>query len=786
MLEFNPSWSLLFDACICVALFWLVHTLARHRPLFRSIGAPVMYIVAALISLPVLYFGKVLSLLASLAIVPWLAIEAYNDTEQPLPRRFKALLATTRILVFVLVIVCLLRPRLVFEEAVAQRPAAVILADVSSSMANKDCPPQATRYQALRQIIEDNAAAIEDIREKYDCRFGVFASTFTRVDDLPPQPVGKRTRIAEVFGKVAEDLRGAKTAGIVMLSDGRNTGLGDPIAAAKRLGAPVFTVCLGASKGSADFSDSSVQNVDCPERVFVGNRATASIRIAYDGIELNRNVKISMHVYNKGDTQPDPEASRSKAVKLPGPGRTIDEEFEYTPTTVGIKRIVVSVEEVANDANAQNNSREIFVRASESALQVRLIEGEVRWEYKFLRRAIAGAENIKLVAINAFLAAESDNAMFLPKDDAGWGEVALIVLGDISADRFTPQQLERIRKFVEDGGALLMLGGFNTLGPGGYGSTAIAKALPVDVKKANVQKLDALQIAPTPKGLEHNILAFGPKDETRKIWKSLPPVSGYTAVSSVKPAAEVLVKTPGGDPVLVVQRYGKGRTAVFAADTTWRWIFNKGKFARYHKAFWRQLVQWLTKSGYGGVGGGVWCETDRLRYLTGDTPILTVRATGAKVERARIAAVITGPGLKLHMPIGEGAGQYVLGLPKPLEKSGEYTVTVTATPPDDVKLKDMKNMTAESRFVAQEIDVESETPGADKKLLEDIAKATGGQFFSREEAGRAFNKVIEQEDTGSKVTKKRYRRLWDNAYMYFALAALLCTEWIARKRKGLA
>ena len=767
---FDPAWSVVFDICVAVALIWLALVLAKTRP-FRAVGPGVLIAAAVILCAPVLWFGKVFSLVTSLAAVPWLAIAAYRDTEQPLPARHRALLSAARIVVFLLVIVCLLRPRLQFEHVFFHRACAVVLADVSASMAGKDCPPEETRYAALTAILEKNREAIDDLRDECDYRFATFAGTFERSEGLPEQPEGLRTDLAGAFSGVMSDLAGAKAAGIVLLSDGRHNGLGDPVAIARRLGAPVFSVCLGSKEDAGASADSSVQNVDCPERVFLQNLASVRIRVAYTGPETDKLIEVSL---SESDRQ-----IGGRRITMPKPGRTVDVELEYMPESEGIKRLVVNVTPADQDPNVRNNTRELFVRASEAALRVIFIEGEVRWEYKFLRRAIGAAANIKLTSVHAFLAHAADRAEFLPKDEQEWSDVSLIVLGDIPAGRFAPAQLERIKKFVAEGGSLLMLGGFNTLGPGGYGSTPLAGILPVDVKATDEQKLDALHVVPTEDGLGHNVLAFGAADQTEAIWKALPPLSGYTKVTGVKPLATVLVETHAHDPILVVQEYERGRTAVFAADTTWRWIFNEGKFARYHKAFWRQLVQWLTRSGYGGARSGIWCETDRLRYLTGDIPTLTIRAGGRQIEDALISATIEGPGVKVERHVGNGPGEHVLAMLKPVAKSGEYEVTATATP------KAGKPLIAKTKFVVQELDIENENPGADPGQLERIAKETGGQVFEKADAGKAFDAVLARSE-GAKLVRPTYKRLWDNVFIYLALCGLLCAEWIARKRRGLA
>ncbi len=768
-LGIDPAWSVVFDVCVAVAFLWLAWTLGRTT--LRAVGARVLAPIAAVLCIPLIWLGEEVSLLASLVVVPWLAIAAYRDTEQPLSRRQKVLLSAARILVFALVIVCLLRPRLEFEDVFYDRACAVVLADVSASMEGRDAPPDATRYAALRAILDENSDAIEELREKCDYRFAAFAGELERVDALPERPPGQRTDLTAAFTGVMRDLAGAKAAGIVLLTDGRHNGFGDPVAAAERLGVPVFPVALGSKEAEVSLADSSVQDVNCPERVFLKNVATVRVRVAYAGPETDKLIAVTLSEGERRIT-----ATR---IRMPVPGKTADVALEYVPETEGLKRLVVDVTPADGDPNERNNRRELFVRASKAALRVILVEGEVRWEYKFLRRAVGTAANIKLTSVHAFLADEGRRAMLLPRTDEEWADVSLIILGDIPAGRFSPAQLERVKRFVAGGGALLMLGGFNTLGPGGYRATPLAGILPVDVAAADEQTLDAVRVVPTDEGLAHTILAFGPADQTKRIWESLPPLSGYTRVSGVKPLARVLVETPAQDPILVVQEYGRGRTAVFAADTTWRWIFNEGKFARYHKAFWRQLVQWLTRSGYGGVGGGVWCETDRLRYLTGDTPLVTVRAGGRQVADADISVRIEGPGLVQDLDVGTGPGQYEVGMLEPVSKSGEYDVTVTAKPPG------AKELVARTKFVVQELDIENENPAADPDALERIAKATGGELFGRADAGKAFDAVLSRHE-GARLVRPTYRRLWDNVFMYLALCGLLCAEWIARKRQGLA
>jgi len=765
MLTFDPAWSVVFDLAVGVAIVWLALELRKLRP-FRRLNIFFAAAVGVAIAAPVVYFGNIISLAASFLAVPALAALAYADTEQPLSFRGRIFLTATRIAVFIVIIICLLRPRLEYEHEQFHKACAYVVADVSGSMDSQDSPPESSRVQTARAILHENDRVLAEISRKFDYRFGIFDEKFERAADAPDSTRGSSTNIADTLSGVARDLAGAKAAGVILLTDGRHNTPGDCVAAAARLGVPVHAICIGGQAGASTAADSAIERLDYSERVFVRNLATFNVRIAYNGPPVRAFADVTLTA--------DGERVAFERVALPEPGKSTAVELRYTPQEIGINNMKLTLSPAENDVNLKNNEREFLMRVTKSALKVLFIEGEVRWEYKFLKRALSGSENIQLICLNAFLA--NDVGSLLPRTKEEWDSLHLVIIGDLPANRLTPAALERLREFVADGGSILMLGGFNTLGPGGYGNTALAKALPVDVDRNDAQSLDALRLEPTRDGVEHDVLRAGTTDETRKMWDILPPVSGYTRVASVKPLARVLVQAPRGEPVLVVQDYERGRAAVFAADTTWRWIFNEGKFADYHRTFWRQLVNWLTKSRYEG-GGGIWVETDRLRYLAGDRPTLKVNATGALGD-AGISVNITGPELNLRIPLGNGAGRYEMRLPQPITRAGEYEVAAFAN-------AEPETFDSTARFVVQDYDIERDAGPPDRELLKSIASATGGKFYERKDAAQAFAELLQQE-SGTTVRKASHRRLCDNAYVYAALCGLLCVEWITRKRRGLA
>jgi uncharacterized membrane protein len=76
-------------------------------------------------------------------------------------------------------------------------------------------------------------------------------------------------------------------------------------------------------------------------------------------------------------------------------------------------------------------------------------------------------------------------------------------------------------------------------------------------------------------------------------WKKAPLLLGYNATKP-KPAAELLLATERGDPLLATWRYGLGQTAAFTSDAKSRWASEWLAWPGFGK-FWTQLVRALMR-----------------------------------------------------------------------------------------------------------------------------------------------------------------------------------------------
>lgn len=155
-------------------------------------------------------------------------------------------------------------------------------------------------------------------------------------------------------------------------------------------------------------------------------------------------------------------------VTLPNPGAT---QFKavFTPET-------------PQDDSIPQNNQSIAVTFVQSQGRVLVIAPSTE-EVEPMRRALIES---KLDAV-VKLPSEAPNSL------VDWTTYDAVVLANVSSDQFTQQQQEDLKNYVHDlGGGLVMVGGPNSFGAGGWIGSPVADALPV--------KLDPPQQRKMPRG----------------------------------------------------------------------------------------------------------------------------------------------------------------------------------------------------------------------------------------------------------------------------------------------
>lgn len=151
-----------------------------------------------------------------------------------------------------------------------------------------------------------------------------------------------------------------------------------------------------------------------------------------------------------------------------------------------------------------------------------------------------------------------------------------------------PNRLTAIKDYVLNGGGLVMIGGYLTFqgidAKGQYAGTAIEDVLPVTLYRHDDRQEN-------PQGVVAHVGDPG-HAITRGIAGEWPALLGYNEVVA-KPDAEVLVRV-GGDPLIAVAEFGKGRSAVFTSDCGPHWAPPPFVDWAGYAPLWNNIANWVS------------------------------------------------------------------------------------------------------------------------------------------------------------------------------------------------
>lgn len=178
------------------------------------------------------------------------------------------------------------------------------------------------------------------------------------------------------------------------------------------------------------------------------------------------------------------------------------------------------------------------------------------------------------------------------------GNYEVVILSDIPADTVllhpdtfergqrTVDRLQLLSSWVSGGGGLLMVGGYMSFsgfeGKARYQNTALAEVLPVTMLGYDDRIEAPAGVVARPLA-SHAVLAG--------IAGAWPPLLGYNRVEGRADALTLLAV--GDDPLLVVNQYGRGRSAAFTSDCSPHWAPAEFTGWEFYGRFWSQLVAWL-------------------------------------------------------------------------------------------------------------------------------------------------------------------------------------------------
>jgi hypothetical protein len=731
------------------------------------------------------------------------AVMSYAGVRGKSTSRDRWVLGGLRATAIVVLLVCLFRPMLLLSAAVPQRNYVGVLIDDSRSMRVADKDGKARSDWVEREFGGPDSALLKSLRQKFIVRLFRFSSGAQRIDSASRLTFAdNQTELGPSIEQARQALDGVPLSGLVVLSDGADnsrTPMGDELLSLRAKSVPIFTVGLGADRFDKDIE---IRRVEASHSVLKGGSLVADLLIrqrGYAGVRVPLDVEDAGHIVARD------------SVTLPPDGDVSPVRITVAANQAGPRSLTFRIPVQPGEQVAQNNAQQALVDVRNAREKILYVEGNPRYEMRFIRAAVAADSNLQLVVLqrtasNKFLRLDVDSPEDLadgfPKTRAELFRYRALIIGDVEASFFTHDQLSMLADFVNvRGGGLLMLGGRHAFSEGGYAGTPVADVMPVvvsgDAVPDSLTFFADLKASLTPAGASHAVSQIGATAAASAArWKTLPTVTTVNHIRAVTPGAVTLITgtTPAGgragdpgvplksyeQPILVYQRYGKGLSVAFPVQDSWSWQMDPNTPADdpAFSRFWRQMLRWVTSDVPDRVV--VSLPTDQInpknpiaiRASVGDS--VFVPRNDAKV----VAHLVSDSGFTRDLPLdwaidrdGEYRGTFTPDQP------GVYGIQVTATLPNGVVMGDTSYVRV-ADLNTEYFDAEMRAP-----LLERIARETGGKFYTPATASTLAEDVALSKHG---VTVVNQMDLWDMPAVLLLLVGLMSAEWAYRKARGLA
>jgi hypothetical protein len=661
-----------------------------------------------------------------------------------------------------------------------------------------------------------------------------------RPDDPAVLTTDWQPALAEALAGAGTDADAAPVLGVVLLTDGQRNGPSDPAPTVARLAArsiPIYPVLIGSTRPPRD---AAIAAVKAPESVYKGDVATIAATLKLDGY-AGRAIAVTLD-------RPGASPLR-QVVNAPADGSRPVVTFRVPMDDVGMVPLSVAIAPLEGDARPDNDRRTVSVQVADDKARVLLVDGDARWEFRYLRNALARDPRVMLEAVlfhqpqnenmttptyPAALPARPDAAPATPTATATatatahhdqpdpLGAFDAVIIGDVDPADVTPETWARLEAYAADRGGTLVL----SAGPRHWpalASNATARTLlpvldpqpipvaPDEIDAAHPSLAPGIPVLPTrAAGSDSSawpmLQLASELEESLRIWSGLPRLP-WVLAGKPKPGATVLATArdlvntdaeanPDAAAVIAAQPYGLGKVFWVGTGDTWRWRHRVGD--AYHHRFWGQVVRWAAASQLTAGSALVRFGAVRPRVGEGEAARLQARISEG-VAGVSPDLLVAARVFKADPRTGQSTGAAVAlvplralaGQPRTFEGSapplplGAYTIRL-----DVPQLAEALHLDGSQGQPVPEATLHVLARDTSERV-ELAAARDPVDRLAAATGGRVF---ADFEADGlppllhartRTITRTQETRLWDQPAALLLFFAILTAEWVARKRVGL-
>lgn len=548
---------------------------------------------------------------------------------------------------------------------------------------------------------------------------------------------------------IIHQYEGRNLAGVVLLSDGIYNSGASPLYSPVRV--PVQVIGVGDTIARIDLV---LKNVAYNKVAYEGNKFPVRAQVLLQGVE-NQDVTVTISRAGKVlASQQKPAADKS----------LLDFDFQLEATEKGMQRYDLSVRPVAAERNLRNNAASIFIEVVEGKKKIVMIAPAPHPDIKALKTVVEKNSNYEFV-VHIPRVEEADAALLKP------GAAELFIfhqVADVSGKTTTLFQ----SLFKSNSSVLLMIGSGTNL------RQLPAYEVPIQFESYGGQWDDVTPV------VNSNFRDFSFSENSNGVFARYPPADVPFGKFSWPASANVLLYQRIGSvntdrPLLMVWPDNNRKIAVLMGEGIWRWRLNEfadtGNTLVFDELF-SKLVQYLStledkrkfrcyplQNEFSDAEPVVFesqVYNDLFELVYGNTITLEVRNEKGEVLKYNY---VTSPG---------GARYRIGGL-----KEGVYRYKAST-------LINNKTEEVTGQFLVKAQNLETQNLTADFGLLRDLARQTGGKFYTANQISTLTSELQQAKAASLIHSEETFDQLINLKWVFFLLVTLISIEWFMRKYLG--
>jgi hypothetical protein len=640
-----------------------------------------------------------------------------------------SVLFVLRMLGFALLLFVLIAPLISFTQKERVKPVLAVLIDNSKSMVLSADSAQ------VRNNLE--AAIRENLKDAGDAELQFFRFD-NNLGEGQPDYTGTSTDLAVAIQRVRKIIDPKRLRALVVASDGIvNRGV-NPLYEVENALIPVYTIGVG---DSARQRDVAIQEIRSPRFVYRGDEVLVDVTIRASNV---RGERIAVAL-NQGSRQVNAKTVEVNAVDFASVV-----QFRFNTAKPGLFAYDLTIPALPEEKNTRNNAKRFYIEVIENRKQITIVAAAPHPDVAAVREALKSVDAYEVGYQNLGSAGRlQESELLILFMQPGFSEEQYSRLMDDYTGPlwvFVDPEIDgRVVSNLFDGLSLI-----------------------------NNRRAETVQARLNPSfGL------FKLSAETRDMLRAMPAVQATEGELQTAEPFEVLLTGRAGKKLAQYGNWKQQRLALFNMGGLWNWRvsnYRKEQTQRHVDEMIQTTVQYLTADQ----------NANRLRLyyeprqVLGDAIAVRAEVYDAAfqiTDEARVELAVTNPsGTKQEfdmLPESPGYGVTLNGL-----DAGNYTLRAQAQLGDET-------LTANGELLIEELGLEDMNLRANYALLQQMATASGGAFYTLNTMA-SLSGDLNEKGTATPIERIKTNSvpLIDIWWLLFVAMLFLSVEWLLRRYYG--